>query len=253
MSDSMRIAGEASAAAPRLRSSVKAWTAVALCVGLALSGLALGCGPSDTSSFYGGQAGSAGWSGSAGVSGALSGAAGTVSGSAGAAGTSGFGVFDAGGPPATDGAVPPMVVEIDPNGTLSATPGLGVGVFTQYLTGGHWLVWWTCDTTVTGQSCSFTISVTPVQGALSNVEGTQNGATAGLVGATPLGFALTSNTSSGRNQVTFDAPPGASIQLDANVEPAPDQNYLFFVENQRVNGGYQGDLTDPLILEPSSP
>jgi hypothetical protein len=273
MSDSMRLAGEASGARVGLRASLKTGAAAGvpllLSGGLVLSGLALGCGPSE-SSFSEGQAGSTGGyygqsgtcpgttgcgpsSGTTGASGTFSGATGTWSGSAGSAGGTAAPGYDGGPAPATDGGVPPMVVEVDPNGTLSATPGLGVGVFAQYVAGGHWLVWWTCDTSVTGQSCLFTISVSPVQGTLSNVDGTQNGMTAAVAGATPSGFAVTSSTSTGRNQVTFDAQPGASVELDAFVEPAPNQNYLFFVQNQRVNGGYQGDLTDPLILEPSSP
>ncbi len=263
MSDSMRLAKEADAAPAPLRMSLKTSAAIVLAGALGVSGFVLGCGPSDSGGYYGSAGSSAGaYYGGAGTctgttgcgpaSGAYSGTAGTFTGSAGGTGASGGG-FDAGTLVATDGAVPPMVVEVDPNGTLSATPGLGVGVFTQYVSGGHWLVWWTCDTEVTGQSCAFTISITPVQGTVSNVQGIQNGTTAAVAGASPSGFALTSNTSTARNQVSFDAQPGASIELDAFVEPSPNENYLFFVQNQRVNGGYQGDLTDPLILEPSSP
>ena len=275
MSDSRRLAGEASTAQAGFRASMKTSATIVISSVLALSAVVLGCGPSETNGggysgqpgYYGqsgtcpgstGCAGTTGWSGSAGAAGAYpgatgtySGAAGTASGFAGSTGTSGVGeIFDAGGPGA-DGGVPPMVVEVDPNGTLSATPGLGVGVFTQYLSGGHWLIWWTCDTEVTGQSCLFTISVTPMQGAFSNVTDTEDGTTAAV--STPSGLALTSSTSTGRNQVTFDAEPGAPIELTTFVEPSPNENYLFFVQSQRVNGGYQGDLTDPLILEPSSP
>ncbi|HSY21857.1 MAG TPA: hypothetical protein VK841_07075 [Polyangiaceae bacterium] len=272
MSDSRRLAGEASRAQTGFRASVNTSATVVVSSVLALSAVVLGCGPSETSGGYYGQAGygqsgtcpgntgcagTTGWSGSAGAyagtTGTYSGAAGTASGSTGAPGMSGASeIFDAGGPGA-DGGVPPMVVEVDPNGTLSATPGLGVGVFTQYVSGGHWLVWWTCDTEVTGQSCLFTVSVTPVQGTFSNVELTQDGTMSEVAGTGAPSFALTSSTSNGRNQVTFDTQPGASIELSTSVEPSPNENYLFFVQSQRVNGGYQGNLTDPLILEPSSP
>src|SRR5580704_5505136 len=46
----------------------------------------------------------------------------------------------------------PMLVVVDANQTMSASPGQGVGVFTQYQTGGHWNVWWSCDTSVTSES-----------------------------------------------------------------------------------------------------
>jgi hypothetical protein len=275
MSDSRRLAGEASTAQAGFRASVKTGATIVVSSVLALSAVVLGCGPSESSGGYYGQAGygqsgtcpgntgcagTTGWSGSAGASGAYagttgtySGTAGTASGSTGAPGMSGVSeIFDASGPGA-DGGVPPMVVEVDPNGTLSAAPGLGVGVFTQYVSGGHWLIWWTCDAIATGQSCLFTISVSPMQGTFSNVELTQNGTMSEVAGSGAPSFALTSSTSSERNQVTFDAEPGASIELGAFVEPSPNENYLFFVQSQRVNGGYQGNLTDPLILEPSSP
>jgi hypothetical protein len=59
---------------------------------------------------------------------------------------------DAGAAPTTGDGAPsatPLLVDVDPNQTLSAAPGQGAGVFIEYKTGGHWHVWWTCDTALT--------------------------------------------------------------------------------------------------------
>ncbi len=152
-----------------------------------------------------------------------------------------------------DSGVPPMVVDIDPGGTLTAQPGGGVGVFTEYASGGHWRVWWTCDTLVTSQSCGFQIAVSATSGTLSNIRdvGLERG---DVVSQESSGQILAhTDTTTGRDEIDFDATAGASIELDVGLEPQPSSNFLFFVQNGQVNGGYQGNLTDPLILEPSSP
>src|SRR5437868_4514680 len=54
-----------------------------------------------------------------------------------------------GTPAATDGnndgspSATPILVDVDTNGTMTAAPGQGVGVFTEYTAGGHWHIWWT--------------------------------------------------------------------------------------------------------------
>jgi hypothetical protein len=203
-------------------------------VALVLAGLVVGC-VDETSGGGTSSGGSAPYYGG-----------GATSGTSGASG-------GASSTPAADGGLPPMVVDVDPGGTLAAAPGNGVGVFTQYQTGGHWLVWWTCDTNITGQSCAYTIAVQALQGNLSNIQGMGDGGTPPSMTLTSGGFSILSDTSTARNQVSFDAQAGASIELTVNLEPLPDQNFIFFVQNGHVNGGYQGNLTDPLILEPGSP
>src|SRR3974377_2212599 len=64
----------------------------------------------------------------------------------------------------------PMLVDVDTNPTLNAAPGPGVGVFTEYAAGGHWHVWWSCDTSVTGFGCSFDVNVSTA-GSITNVVG----------------------------------------------------------------------------------
>jgi len=68
----------------------------------------------------------------------------------------------------------PMLAKIDPAGTMVQTPGEGVGVFTQYEPtsaadpGGHWYVWWTCDTDISNEACPFSIEINVESGALTS-------------------------------------------------------------------------------------
>ena len=143
----------------------------------------------------------------------------------------------------------PLIVRVDADRTLSAVPGDGVGVFTEYRTGGHWHVWWTCDTNVTHHDCGYRVAVTPVAGSLANAVGAD---------LSPLDTFLQSSdrldivteTSVGTQGVTFDAEPGASIQIDAQVNQARNGAFFFFVQGGIVNGGYTGPLSDPLVFQP---
>ncbi len=146
----------------------------------------------------------------------------------------------------------PMLVDVDPNVTMTANPGDGVGVFTEYATGGHWHVWWTCDTNKTGQSCSFDVKISVPDNSIANVKGSglQTGDTLSTSTA-PLEAVTT--TSTGTAGVNFDTTPGATVTLDAAIGGIHDGSFLFFVQKGQINGGFTGTLTDPLMLEGASP
>jgi hypothetical protein len=160
------------------------------------------------------------------------------------------------GPPATttaaNGPTEPILVKVDPNVTMTATGGEGVGVFNEYKSGGHWHVWWTCDTTRTNQSCAFDVKVTPVSGELSNVRSDQFASTDTLTDSAVALEAVTT-TATNTEGVFFDAVAGAPITLEASVGGLKDGSFLFFVQDGQVNGGYTGQLTDPLMLEGATP
>jgi hypothetical protein len=146
-----------------------------------------------------------------------------------------------------------MLVVLDTNRTMTAQPGQGVGVFNEYVAGGHWHVWWTCDTSQTGLGCSFDVTLTAASGEISNVAGEGLGSSDVLLQSSQGQVAVTTQTSTGISGVMFDAPPGGVVTLDAKVDGLDDGALLFFVQDGQVNGGYTGVVTDPLMLEPSSP
>jgi len=184
-------------------------------------------------------------------------------GSIGYGGESGYAGSGSSSGSSSGGSVQPMLVVVDANRTMSANPGDGVGVFTQYASGGHWTVWWTCDTNKTAESCAFDITVSVATGTtISNV------ASQGLALASNSGYGdtltqssqqieATTTTTTTLQSVTFDTvatPAGALpiITIDAKLSGQEDGSYFFFVQDDEINGDYQGTLTDPLMLEPQS-
>jgi hypothetical protein len=185
-----------------------------------------------------------------------------VDGSGGSSGGGGVayggGSSSSGGSTTTSGGnTQPMLVDVDPNRTMSANPGDGVGVFTEYQSGGHWHVWWTCDTNKTSESCPFDVTVSVSTGTIANVAGqtVQTGATFNQGSQTRVEAITTTTT--GIDGITFDTvvPSGTTpiITLDAKLGGVEDPSFLFFVQDGQINGNYTGSLTDPLMLEPSTP
>lgn len=166
--------------------------------------------------------------------------------------SSGGGPASSSAPTATS-ATQPMVVSLQTDRTLVGQPGVGVGVFTEYAAGGHWHIWWTCDTRLTSQSCAYRVTVSVASGTLSNVSGAALERSDEVTLQSPQQIVAQTVTTTGVDAINFDASAGTPIQLQVDLDPAPGSTYLFFVQNDQVNGGYMGDLTNPLILEPTAP
>ena len=146
----------------------------------------------------------------------------------------------------------PMLVTVDTDQTLNAAGGAGVGVFVEYAKGGHWHVWWTCDTSQTGQSCDFSVTATVASGTLRNVDG------ADLPGGfftspSPNEIDAKTTTRSETAALRFDSDPGAVVTIAASVGGVTDGAFLFFVQNGQLNGGFSGKLTNPLQFQGSVP
>jgi hypothetical protein len=150
-----------------------------------------------------------------------------------------------------------MTVKIDADMTLAAVPGQGVGLFVEYRAGGHWQVSWSCDTDLSGQTCAYDVAIVgmPAQSAtlISNVAPVSPTAANQLNQPSPQEVDVSTTTSSSLDGVTFDAPAGSSIEINALLGGVKDGISIFFVQDGRVDGGYSGALTDPLIFEPSAP
>ena len=156
------------------------------------------------------------------------------------------------------GSPQPMLVDVDPDRTMNATPGQGVGVFVEYKTGGHWNVWWTCDTNKSGQSCAFDNVITVSTGSITNLAGQQPGASPSASQDSPQKIEAITTTTTGIDGVTFDTPFSAgqtpvitltvtlngvqSVQSDC--QSGGSCNDVFFVQDGAIDGNYQGSLTE---------
>ena len=160
--------------------------------------------------------------------------------------------YASGGSAGSSAATPatPVLVLVDPNQTLESTPGNGIGVYVEYETGGHWRVSWTCDTALTNLSCNFMVDAVVASGEITNPAALGSGSETSFTQPNAQRIQSTTTTTSGMDGVLFDGPPGArltvTVQLNAPVS-------FFFVQDGKVNGGYQGPLANPLMFEPSSP
>jgi len=148
------------------------------------------------------------------------------------------------------GSPSPMLVDVDANQVMNAHAGTGVGVFTEYKTGGHWHVWWTCDTSLSGYSCNYDITVSALSGGIAAAVSQGPDATSEIVDGSST-IELVTTTTVAVDGVTFDTIPGAIISLDAKLGGVEDGSFLFFVQDGQINGGYEGLLSDPLLLEPA--
>lgn len=151
----------------------------------------------------------------------------------------------------------PMLAIVDTDQVMNADPGQGVGVFTEYAAGGKWHVWWTCDTAKSNQDCDFSIIATAASGNIANVDAAelQGGF---VVTPTPSRVEARVKTTTQVHGITFTTNPGAVITLEATVGglkegPGPSRSFFFFVQDGKINGGFAGQLTNPLQLQGNKP
>jgi len=157
--------------------------------------------------------------------------------------------IDAGGP-----SEYPILAPIDTNLTMTAAPGQGVGVFTEYASGGTWTVWWTCDSLVDNQNppCQFDVKISVQTGTIL-APATNGFQPADTFTSSATQIEGVTTTSTGSDGVTFQTEPGATITLSATVGGQYDGRFIFFVEGGKVDDGFTGTVTDPILLQGSKP
>ncbi len=150
----------------------------------------------------------------------------------------------------------PMQVVIDTDQVMNADPGQGVGIFTEYATGGHFRIWWTCDTLKSGQACDVSLAASVTEGTIGALETDQLGS--GTAVATSVSRVEARVTTTDQvHAIAFTTTPGAVVTVAATVgglrQPGPNESFFFFVQNGQINGGYTGPLTNPLQLKGDKP
>ena len=155
--------------------------------------------------------------------------------------------------PGTDGSseIAPMRAVVDSDAVLDVAGGEGMGVFVEYASGGTWMLRWTCDTNITGRPCPFSLRISTASEGFSYVDDSNVDGTATMSADNIIDIGT--NTEDGVGGIELDAKPGAVLTLDAVLDDTGEPAYIFFVQDGKVNGGYAGDLSNPLELEPSSP
>lgn len=152
----------------------------------------------------------------------------------------------------------PILAVIDTNETgapeLQAPPGQGVGVFTEYTGAGSWHVWWTCDSLVdtTNPPCPFDVKVTVANGTIS-APATQGFQATDSLKTSSTSLEAVTSTSTGTNGMTFVTAPGGVITLSATIGGQYDGRFLFFVEGGKLNDGFKGTVTDPIMFQGATP
>ena len=146
----------------------------------------------------------------------------------------------------------PKQVAITPDKTLNADPGAGVGIFAEYATGGHWHVWTTCDTNKSKVACDFEVFAIPEKGAkISNVQAAEALEGGDVAEALTDGSAhLSASTSTELDGMTFDATPGAVVELEVYFDGVPDARVVFWYGHETL---HTGAPTDPVDFLPEAP
>jgi hypothetical protein len=142
-------------------------------------------------------------------------------------------------------------VSVQPGATTTPAPGTGVGLFVQYDKGGHWQLSTTCDTSVSGASCTFDVTVTASSGVrIDNAKGVSLEPTDSFVQYADGSLNLLTETTFGSDGLSFDADPGATIQVDMLLDGIPQPRYVYVVSQGRSLSGVP---TNPVDLRPEAP
>jgi hypothetical protein len=154
-------------------------------------------------------------------------------------------------PACPSGTEPAASVAIDTGSAITTPPGEGAGVFVEYQPGGHWHVFASCDTVLTGSGCAFDVTAQVFGGGgVSGVlaEDLEPGDIAGSACADTAYLSV--NTGSNLDGMRFDAPPGASIRVTASLGGAIYRDLIFWVGGGDVRSDAN---SNPLDLTPSAP
>jgi hypothetical protein len=163
----------------------------------------------------------------------------------------GDGGGDFSGPQPVQLSATPQQVGIDTGATIDATPGNGVGVFVQYAAGGSWTIQTACDTNISGYSCGFDVFVAGVDSAttLSNAAGQDLTGRDGIELQSDGSFHFSSQTATALDGFTFDATPGAALELEMFLDGQPQPQFIYWIGDSVL---HTGAPTDPIDFTPSA-
>jgi hypothetical protein len=153
--------------------------------------------------------------------------------------------------PGTGGS-PSVVVEeatIDVDQLLDVEPGDGAGAFIEYETGGLYHITTSCDAADNG-ACYWDIVVMPLDDApVTNVTPRDLEADDSLSFGAGNQLRLVASTGKDFDGFSFQTDPGVAIRIDALLDDAPANPYLFWVGEGALRSGAP---SNPIDLVPSA-
>jgi len=138
---------------------------------------------------------------------------------------------------------------IDADHVLDTELGEGAGVFVEYTSGGTWLLWTSCDTLITGNTCSWDIAVRSYS-AIDALADSDLEAYDRVEVLSGNAFNFYSETYSHSDAVEFGTLPGEQIEIDVILDGYRGNNYLVWYGDGYVHPGAVGG---PVVFEPDTP
>lgn len=154
------------------------------------------------------------------------------------------------------GSAPNNVIteSIDTGAALDVDPGKGVGLFVEYVAGGTWHIYATCDTVTSGYDCSWDLvaSVDPttrlkVADQMTEFDATNDKVLTVDKGSIRIIFGDNSTKIDG---VKLAGPAGAPLTLDWYWDDDRDPSLVSFVQG---GAAIPGAASDPAVFEPTTP
>jgi hypothetical protein len=121
---------------------------------------------------------------------------------------------------------------IDPDATIvidDSELGTGTGLYVEYMSGGGWRLFTTCDTRLTDVACEFDVIVTLDPGALLGAPVLSGGSPENDLTLAGGGFQFYMVTTDDQPTVVFSSDPGAGITVDMLLDGFAQPAYVNWV------------------------
>lgn len=133
---------------------------------------------------------------------------------------------------------------IDADELLDVEPGDGAGAFIEYESGGTYHITTSCDV-AGGVDCAWDIVVTPLDGApLESLTPVDLEKDDTVTIGSPNAVRLVASTGRDFDGFSFKTDPGAAIEVDALLDDAPANRFLFWVGDGALHGGAPSNPVD---------
>lgn len=166
--------------------------------------------------------------------------------------TDASGVVDVTRDNSDSGSLPTDVKErtIETGQRITATPGIGAGLFVEYESGGRWRVFTACDTETSGFPCTWDVVASVAADDHLELVETIDLETEDLVEeVAPGALRLQTSTALGFDGLLAAAPPGSPIRVDALLDGREVPELISWIHA----GTVQRARANPVDLHPTEP